>query len=230
MIVVGMKESGFLMSPQQSVTHVIVYTPASLQREAWRALLAEQPFIDVLVTACEVSVVAPLVEPGQPTAVLVDLPGLRVDLAHQLHAAAPEAGFLFLVDDYDLDTVLPLLRAGAMGCISRDASVSELSRALIAAGRGEIALPDSIAGQALTALARGGTAHDQPADPLTERETDVLHLLAEGMTNKDIAQTLIISVRTVEAHLRSIYGKLRVDSRTEAALWAVRNGYAAPRR
>jgi DNA-binding NarL/FixJ family response regulator len=216
------------MSSQQSVTHVIVYTPAFLQREAWRALLAEQPFIDVLVTACEVSVVAPLVEPGQPTAVLVDLPGLRVDLAHQLHAAAPEAGLLFLVEDYDLDNVLPLLRAGAMGCISRDASVSELSQALIAAGRGEIALPDSIAGKALTALARGGTAHNQPADPLTERETDVLHLLAEGMTNKGIAQRLIISVRTVEAHLRSIYDKLGVDSRTEAALWAVRNGYAAP--
>jgi DNA-binding NarL/FixJ family response regulator len=215
------------MSSKQSVTHVIVYTPAFLQREAWRALLAEQPFIDVLVTACEVSVVVPLVEPGQPTAVLVDLPGLRVDLAHQLHAATPEAGLLFLVEDYDLDNVLSLLRAGAMGCISRNASVPELSRALIAAGRGEIALPDSIAGKALTALAHGGTKHNQPADPLTERETEVLHLLAGGMTNKGIAQRLIISVRTVEAHLRSIYDKLGVDSRTEAALWAVRNGYAA---
>jgi NarL family two-component system response regulator LiaR len=215
------------MSNQQSQTRVIVYTPTSLQREAWRALLAEQPFIDVLVTACEVSVVAPLIEPGLPNAVLVDLPDLRVDLAHQLHAAVPEAGLLFLVDDYDLDTVLLLLRAGAMGCISRDASVAQLSRALIAAGRGEIALPSEVAGQALAALARGETAPEHPVEELTEREVEVLHLLAEGMTNKDIAQTLIISVRTVEAHLRSIYGKLNVDSRTEAALWAVRNGYAA---
>ena len=214
------------MTPQPSPTYVIIYTPAALQREAWRALLAEQPFIEALVTACEVSVVAPLVEPGQPTAVLVDLPGLRVDLAQQLHAAAPEAGLLFLVDDYDLDTVLPLLRTGALGCLSRDATVPELSRALIAAGRGEMALPDPIAGQALAALARGDRADNQPHDPLTERETEVLHLLAEGLTNKDIAQSLIISVRTVEAHLRSIYGKLEVDSRTEAALWAVRNGYA----
>jgi NarL family two-component system response regulator LiaR len=151
-----------------------------------------------------------------------------VDLAHQLHAAVPEAGLLFLVDDYDLDTVLLLLRAGAMGCISRDASVAQLSRALIAAGRGEIALPPEVAGQALAALARGETAAEHPVEDLTEREVEVLHLLAEGMMNKDIAQTLIISVRTVEAHLRSIYGKLGVDSRTEAALWAVRNGYAAP--
>ena len=215
------------MTPQLTATQVIVYTPASLQREAWRALLAEQPFIDVLVTACEVSVVAPLVEPGQPTAVLVDLPGLRIDLAQQLHAAVPDAGLLFLVDDYDLETVLPLLRAGATGAISRDAAVPQLARALIAVGRGEIALPDSIAGKVLTALARGDAADSGPLEPLTEREVEVLHLLAEGMTNKDIAQALTLSVRTVEAHLRSIYSKLGVESRTEAALWAVRNGYSA---
>ena len=222
-----MKECDSLMTPPSTTTRVIVYTPASLQREAWRALLAEQPFIDVLVTACEVSVVAPLVEPDLPTAVLVDLPGLRIDLAQQLHAAVPEAGLLLVVDDYDLETVLPLLRAGAMGAISRDAAVPQLARALIAVGRGEIALPDFIAGKALTALARGDTADSGPLEPLTEREGEVLHLLAEGMTNKAIAQELTLSVRTVEAHLRSVYSKLSVDSRTEAALWAVRNGYAA---
>jgi DNA-binding NarL/FixJ family response regulator len=215
------------MTSPSTLTRVIVYTPASLQREAWRALLAEQPFIDVLATACEVSVVAPLAEPGQPTAVLVDLPGLRVDLAQQLHAAVPEAGLLFLVDDYALDTVLPLLRAGAEGCLSRDAAVPDLSRALIAVGRGEIALPDSIAGKALAALAHGDMADSEPLEPLTEREVEVLHLLAEGLTNKNIAQELTLSVRTVEAHLRSIFSKLGVDSRTEAALWAVRNGYTA---
>jgi len=108
--------------------------------------------------------------------------------------------------------------------------VGDLIRALIAAARGEMALPPDIAGQALAALARGDSALPPIVEPLTERESDVLHLLASGMTNKDIAQALIISVRTVEAHLRSIYSKLGVDSRTEAALWAVQNGYASTTR
>jgi NarL family two-component system response regulator LiaR len=215
------------MPDRASETHVIVFAPAMLQREAWRALLDNQHFIEAPATVCEVGVVGPLVEDGQPTTILVDLPELRIDLAHQLHEAAPDTGVLFLVDDYRLETVLPLLRAGAAGCITRDGTVPELVRAIIAAGRGEIALPPDIAGQALTALARGETAVEHPVEELTEREVEVLHLLAEGMMNKDIAQTLLISVRTVEAHMRNVYGKLGVESRTEAALWAVRNGYAS---
>jgi DNA-binding NarL/FixJ family response regulator len=79
----------------------------------------------------------------------------------------------------------------------------------------------------LVALARGESAAQSLVEPLSEREIEVLRLLAHGSTNKDIAQTLILSVRTVEAHLRNIYGKLGVRSRTEAALWAVKHGYGA---
>ena len=66
---------------------------------------------------------------------------------------------------------------------------------------------------------------DELIEPLSDREMEVLRLLAQGLTNKAIAQSLILSVRTVEAHLRSIFGKLGVHSRTEAALWAVKHGY-----
>ena len=103
--------------------------------------------------------------------------------------------------------------------------MAELDRAIIAVGRGEIALPPSIAARALAALARGETIKGDLIEALSEREVEVLQLLAQGMTNKDIAQTLILSVRTVEAHLRSIFGKLGVRSRTEAALWATEHGY-----
>lgn len=215
------------MPVEDRKTHVIVFASATLERQAWRALLADQPFIDVLETSCHVHVVAPLIRPGENTVVLVDLPGLRIDIASELRAAAPEASLLVLVDDYDLETVLPLLRAGVQAVVSRDDDVVDLARALIAAARGEMALPPSIAKRTLVALATGETVTEGLQEELTERETEVLHLLAEGMTNKDIAQTLILSVRTVEAHLRSIYGKLDVGSRTEAALWAVKHGYAA---
>lgn len=118
-----------------------------------------------------------------------------------------------------------MLKAGAAGCVSRDESVAELARAVIACGREEISLPPSVASRALAALARGETVSASPNEPLSERETEVLGLLARGLTNKGIAQELFVSVRTVEAHLRSIFAKLGVRSRTEAALWAVERGF-----
>jgi DNA-binding NarL/FixJ family response regulator len=205
---------------------LIIFSSASLHREAWRALLASQPDILIVDAVADASEVAPLLRPDQPTTVLVDVLSPQLDLAQQLRVVAPEAGLLFLTQSYELSEVLVLLRAGATGCISRDASVGDLARAIIAVGRGEIALPPHIAGRALAALAQGEPVSDDGLiEPLTEREVEVLRLLAQGLTNKDIAQTLILSVRTVEAHLRNIFGKLGVHSRTEAALWAVENGY-----
>jgi DNA-binding NarL/FixJ family response regulator len=77
----------------------------------------------------------------------------------------------------------------------------------------------------LVALARGEAVQEASPAALTSREQEVLKLLAQGFTNKDIAQTLFLSVRTVEAHLRNVYSKLGVSSRTEAAIWAVNHGF-----
>jgi DNA-binding NarL/FixJ family response regulator len=207
-------------------TRLIIFSSASLHREAWRALLSGQPAILIVDTVADAFKVVPLLQPDQPTTVLVDVLSPQPDLAQQLRTLAPEAGLLFLIQSYELSEVLVLLRAGATGCISRDASLGDLARAIIAVGRGEIALPPHIAGRALAALARGEPVSDDGLiEPLSQREVEVLRLLAQGMTNKDIAQTLILSVRTIEAHLRNIFGKLGVRSRTEAALWAVEHGY-----
>ncbi len=133
----------------------------------------------------------------------------------------PTAGILCLVNEYNLQQIVGLLQAGVGGCLLRDAEVPDLIRALVAVGRGEIVLPPALASQALAALARGRLPQETTAESLTDREKDVLSLLAKGMTNKEIAQCLFLSVRTVEAHLQNIYGKLNVSSRTEAVLWAV---------
>lgn len=142
-----------------------------------------------------------------------------------MRTLAPNCGLLFLVQSYDLSEVLPLLQAGATGFVSRDETTGNLARAIIATGRGEIVLPAEIAFQSLVTLAREQSLTTLPVRELSERETEVLNLLAQGLTNKDIAQTLVLSVRTVEAHLSSIFAKLGVRSRTEAVLWAVRRGY-----
>ena len=212
------------MKSDPAATQLLIYSPAALHREAWRALLADQPSLVIGGLLADATHLATLPNANHPTTVLIDLPSLQLDVIRTLRDSFPSLGLLVLVQSYDLAEIISLLKAGATGCVSRDATVSDLARAIIAAGRGEIVLPPSIATQALLALARGEPIEPGPIEPFTEREVDVLRLLGQGLTNKDIAQTLILSVRTVDAHLRSIFAKLGVHSRTEAALWIVKHG------
>ena len=217
------------MQSDLSSTRLLIYAPATLLRAAWRALLADQPGLSIGAALAEPPQLASLPASDQPTTLLIDLPTPHSDVIQSLKEINSHIGLLVLVHSYDLAEIIPLLKAGATGCLSRDETVGNLARAIIAAGRGEIVLPPAIAMQALTALARGEpSGPEDPIEPLTDREVDVLRLLAQGLTNKDIAQTLILSVRTIDAHLRSIFGKLNVRSRTEAALWAVKHGYGSP--
>jgi len=207
------------------LTQVTILAPALLYREAWRALLANQPGILVAGTASTVDEASRLVGADARVTVLIDFPISSPELVRQIRTASQTAGILCLVASYELGDILLLLQAGANGCLTRDAPVADLTRAITAVARAELVLPPDVAARALAILAH----HDPPAersmDPLSERETEVLQLLARGLTNKDVAQSLMVSVRTVEAHLRSIYSKLGVRSRTEAALWAIRHGY-----
>ena len=213
------------MATHVTPTLVVILAATALHREAWRALLSSQFDISVIGAVGDAPEVTPLLHPNRPTTVLVDLPTPEPELAEKLKATAPDLGILFLVQSFELSEILPLLQAGASGCLSRDAGVGDLVRGIIAGGRGEIVLPPDIAVRAFTALATGGAPAEGMPETLSEREAEVLRLLAQGFTNKDIAQMLILSVRTVETHLRSIYSKLGVRSRTEAVLWAVRHGY-----
>ena len=207
------------------LTNLIILAPYALHRDAWQALLTLQPGIQVSGAVENVSEAAESLIPDQANTFLIDLVNPQPEIAQELRSFAPHSGLLFLVRSYELSLVLPLLQAGATGFISRDASVGDLARAIIAAGRGEIVLPPEIAVQSLMVLAQAQPANQARSEPLTERESEVLTLLAQGHTNKDIAQALFLSVRTVEAHLRSIFAKLAVNSRTEAVLWAVQHGY-----
>lgn len=220
------------MATPSAPTQLVIYAASPLRREAWRALLSGQPGIAVVGDAGDLDGAAGLLRRAPPLTVLIEEASPQMETAHWLKAVAPEAGLLFLVASYDLAEIVLLLQAGAGGCIALEDSVGDLARAIIAVGRGEIALPQTMAARALAVLASGKAPGSLGSsgmagliESLSEREAGVLRLLAQGLTNKDIAQTLIISVRTVEAHLRSIYGKLSVRSRTEAALWAVKHGY-----
>jgi DNA-binding NarL/FixJ family response regulator len=216
------------MNLHESATHVIILATSLLPRMAWEALLERQPGIVVWGTAANLDDLLALPQTGTPTTVLLDLPQPLPLWSDQLSSTMPNYGLLSLVDEYDLEQTVALLQAGITGILSRDATLPELTRGLLAVARGEIVLPPSLAARALTALARGEVHPRQHnIESLTDREQDVLSLLAQGMTNKDIAQSLFLSVRTIEAHLRNIYSKLAVGNRTEAVLWAVQHGFEA---
>ena len=121
-------------------THLVIFAHAALHREAWRALLSGQPGIRLAGAAGDLAAVTSFLPAGQPGAVLVDQSPPRPDLVRRLKAAVSDCGLLLLVNTYDLGEVIPLLQAGATGCISRDSPVGDLARGIIAAGRGEIVL------------------------------------------------------------------------------------------
>jgi RNA polymerase sigma factor (sigma-70 family) len=118
------------------------------------------------------------------------------------------------------DKIHGALQAGATGYLLKDAAATEVAAAIRAAHQGEMHLAPPVARR----LAESLRAPKQPIEPLTEREREVLRLVAQGKANKEIARQLEISERTVRTHVSSILGKLGLASRTQAALYALREG------
>lgn len=210
-------------------TTAIVVARGALRRSAWASLLAAQPRLDVMTPSGWPPDLASMRRPMQAAVVVVDASPTHAVEPGELVSTVGGLGVLWLLDDVELAPVVALLRAGVLGCLPIESTADDLARAVVAVARGEIVLPPSIARQALAALASSMPLGTGGPDELTGREQEVVDLLVQGMTNKDIAQTLFLSVRTVEAHLRSIYGKLGVRSRTEAVLWAIARQREAPR-
>jgi DNA-binding NarL/FixJ family response regulator len=168
-----------------------------------------------------------MAHPNGGGCVLLDTGPDAADILRRLSRKGLNWRALVLVDACEVPQIVELIRAGAMGVVTRDSTLAELVSGLVAAARGELVLPGPLAPEVLAQL-MGDSAGTASSTSLSPREADVLQLLAQGMTNKHIAQKLLLSVRTVEAHLRAIYDKLGVASRTEAVLWAVRHGDIRP--
>ena len=131
----------------------------------------------------------------------------------------PDTEILALTSVLEDVSVVGAIRAGAIGYLLKDTSSDDLCHAIKAAAAGQV----QIEPRAMARLMREVRAPDNP-EPLTERETDVLRLLAQGQSNKEIAHNLSVSEKTVKSHVSSILRKLDVPSRTQAALYAVRQG------
>lgn len=187
-------------------------------------LLGAEDDIDVVATAGDGVEAIRLVTEQRPDVVLMDLsmPGMDgVEATRRIMAGADPPKVVVLTSFSDRERILGALDAGAIGYLLKDSEPGELLRAVRAAARGDWPL-DPRAARLL--LGDGG----RPAAPkLSDREGQVLALVVEGLPNKLIARRLGISERTVKAHLTRIFEQLGVTDRTQAALWAERNGFPA---
>jgi DNA-binding NarL/FixJ family response regulator len=163
----------------------------------------------------------------QPDVVLMDLlmpvmDGIQATAA--VRRQAPGVEVLALTSVLEDRSVTEAVRAGAIGYLLKDTEAHELRWAIKAAAAGQVQLSP----QAAERLLREMRTPEKSIEPLTERETDVLRLLAQGKSNKEISQALNIGDQTVKSHVSHILDKLGVPSRTQAALYAIQNGLVDP--
>ncbi|MGQ9599402.1 MAG: response regulator [Anaerolineae bacterium] len=163
----------------------------------------------------------------QPDVIVMDIAMPRIDgleATRRIVKECPHTRVLVLTAYEEADQVIPLLEAGATSYLPKTVNLNELLDAIRATSRGESVLPPSVAAVVIRHLS--SARQRASVDELTPREREVLYLLTQGYTNFQIARQLGLSIRTVETHLTHIYDKLNVGSRTEAALWAQRKGWA----
>jgi len=203
-----------------------------LVREGTRELLDREPDIAVIVEAGDGEEGVRLADAHHPDVVVMDIemPGLNgLEATKQIKASHPSTAVLVLTAYDDDQYIFAFLAAGAAGYLLKDVRATELANAIRLVHAGESVLHPVIARKVIDYFARPRNKQDQVREAgqaqLTKREMDVLKAAAKGMTNRQIAQRLTISIRTVQVHLTSIFGKLDVGSRTEAILFALREGW-----
>jgi DNA-binding NarL/FixJ family response regulator len=158
----------------------------------------------------------------RPDVALLDLEMPEVDgiaATRRIRSEAPDTRIVLFTSFSDRERIMQAIEAGAIGYLLKDAEPDELHRGILAAARGESPLAPKAAAEVLAARAAPA-----PAGDLSDREREVLVLVASGLANKQIARKLGISEKTVKGHLTRIFQSIGVADRTQAALWAERNG------
>jgi len=208
---------------------VVIVDDHDLFRTGLKNLLEEQG-VQVIGEAANGRDALRLVSELAPDVVIMDLnmPGISgVDTTRQLAAVAPLARVVVLTISADDDDVMNAVLAGACGYLLKDSSIQDLVAGIIAAAAGESLISPQIASKVLQRL-RSQTSHADAAETiraeLSDREIEVLKLIANGKDNAQIAAELFISPKTVKNHISNILMKLQIDNRIQAAVYAVRSG------
>lgn len=194
-------------------------------RQGLRTFLQTLDDVEVVGEAEDAEQALTAIEDTLPDVVLMDLvlPGMDgIEATRRVREVSPATKVIVLTSFADDEKVFPAIKAGAAGYLLKDVEPSELADGIRAVHRGEALLHPSVAAKLMQEVESQGAR--APGGNLTERELEVLRLIARGMSNREIARELVVSEKTVKTHVSNILAKLHLADRTQAALYAVRRG------
>ena len=212
-------------------TRVLIADDHALVRAGIRALLEKVAEVEVVAEAADGREALDLIRKHQPHVVLMDIamPGINgLDATARLVERHPEIRVIILSMHASEEYALQALRAGAAGYLLKDADLLELERAIVAVARGETYLSPAISKHVIADYKRRVAEQPEPIDRLTPRQREVLRLIAEGLSTKEIAFKLGLSVKTVETHRAQLMERLEIRDVAGLVRFAIRSGLIDP--
>jgi len=211
------------------VIRVLIADDHPVVREGLRGLIEIQPNLELIGEAVDGVEAVEKARSLQPDVILLDMVMPRKDGVQaigEIKQENPQARILVLTSFSESEKALPAIKAGALGYLLKDSAPEDLLQAISNVYHGQISLHPAIARLLVQELSQPSDL--PPAEePLTEREVEVLQLIAQGLSNQEIADILVVGERTVSTHVSNILDKLHLANRTQAALYALRKGLAS---
>lgn len=203
---------------------VLLVDDHEMVRMGLSAYLESQPDIEVVGEASDGEEGVRLAKETTPDVILMDLVMEGMDgvaATREICRLLESPRIIVLTSFIDDDKVVPVIEAGALSYLLKTSKAPEIADAIRAAMKGQSVLEAKVTGKVLSRMR--GSAAPKPHEELTQRELEILRLIADGKTNQEIANQLFIAVKTVKTHITNIFSKLGVDDRTQAAIYAHRN-------
>lgn len=212
---------------QLPVIRLLITDDHAVVREGLRTLISTEPGMEVIGEAVDGVEAVQLACDLKPDVILMDMEMPRMgglEAIKKIKESYPDAQILVLTSFSDDEIVFPAIKAGALGYLLKNSSPDRLLSAIRDVHQGKPSMSSDIANKLMSELQRKSNL-PPTEEPLTDRELDVLNWVAQGLTNQEIADQLVISEGTVRTHVSNILSKLHLANRTQAALYALREGY-----